>query len=100
MKGLIFAGAYVRSEICVSKSIGLPLFLEGNLPFYFVFQVQVQDPSPDGGGAIFRCEFGGFLYMEGLIFGILRYSIRVQKAVDMRYKIMKQFKLPMKLDVY
>ena len=34
--GLIFGGAYVRREICVSKSIGLALFLEGNSPFFFV----------------------------------------------------------------
>ena len=35
-EGLIFGGAYVRREICVSKSIKLALFLEGNLPFLFV----------------------------------------------------------------
>ena len=33
---LIFGGAYVRREICVSKSIGLALFFEENLPFFFV----------------------------------------------------------------
>ena len=33
--GFIFGGAYVRREICV-QSIGLALFLEGNLPFFFV----------------------------------------------------------------
>ena len=36
-KGRIFGEAYVRREICVSKSIGLALFLEGNLPFFFFF---------------------------------------------------------------
>ena len=36
LKGLIFGGAYVQREICVSKSIGLALLLEGNLPFLFV----------------------------------------------------------------
>ena len=35
-EGLIFGGAYVRREICVSKSTGLALFLKGNLPFFFV----------------------------------------------------------------
>ena len=35
-EGLIFEGAYVRSEICVLKSIGLGLFLERNLLFFFV----------------------------------------------------------------
>ena len=34
LEGLIFRGAYVRREICVSKLIGLALFLEGNLPFF------------------------------------------------------------------
>ena len=32
-EGLIFGGAYLRRETCVSKSIGLALQLEGNLPF-------------------------------------------------------------------
>ena len=36
LEGLIFGGAYVQREICVSKSIGLALFLERNLPFLFV----------------------------------------------------------------
>ena len=35
-EGLIFGGAYVRREICVSKSIKLALFLEGNLLFLIV----------------------------------------------------------------
>ena len=35
----ISPGAYVRREICVSKSIGLALFLEGNLPFFFFFKL-------------------------------------------------------------
>ena len=34
--GLVFGGAYVWREIFVLKSIGLALFLEGNLPFFFV----------------------------------------------------------------
>ena len=48
MKGLIFGGAYLRREICVSKSIGLALLLEVNLSFWLcctlylraIFQVQ------------------------------------------------------------
>ena len=35
-EGLMFEGAYLRREICVSKSIGLALYLEVNLPFCFV----------------------------------------------------------------
>ena len=30
LKGLIFGGAYLRRELCVSKSIRLALKLEGN----------------------------------------------------------------------
>ena len=37
MEGLIFGGAYLRREICVSKSIGLALQLEVNLPFLLCF---------------------------------------------------------------
>ena len=55
LEGLIFGGAYLRREICVSKSIGLALYLEVNLPFLLCFTLylraifQVQDP----GGLIF-----------------------------------------------
>ena len=57
LEGLIFEGAYVRREICISKSIGLTLFLEGNLPFFFVLLCisgQFPSTSPPGG-----------LYLEG-----------------------------------
>ena len=69
-EGLIFGGAYVRREICDSKSIGLALFLEGNLPFflfYFVFEgnFQVKAPPPGGG-----------LYLEGRFRGKL-FALRV-----------------------
>ena len=33
----MFVGAYLRREICVSKSIGLALQLEANLPFLLCF---------------------------------------------------------------
>ena len=84
MEGLLYGGAYLRGEICISKSIGLALLLEVNLSFlicftlYFraIFQVQ----GPGGlifGGAIKRRVFCvtslGALYLEGLILGILRY---------------------------
>ena len=36
LEGLISGGAYLRREICVSKSIGLALKLEVNLPFFFL----------------------------------------------------------------
>ena len=59
LEGLIFGGAYLRREICVSKSIGLALWLEVNLPFLPCFTLylraifQVQAPGgPIFGGAI------------------------------------------------
>ena len=88
MEGLIFGGAYLRREICVSKSIGLALQLELNLPFLLCFSLylraifQVQAPR----GLYLEGRFnGGFFalpvrganiwrgfYMEGFIFGILQ----------------------------
>ena len=94
MEGLIFGGAYLRREICVSKSIGLALQLEVNLSFLLCFTLylraifQVQAPG-GGGGLYLEGRFnGGFfalpvwgayilrgLYVGGLIFGILRYTL-------------------------
>ena len=85
----IFGGAYLRREICISKSIGLALQIKVNLPVFFCFTLylrvifQVQAP----GGLYLEGRFnGGFfalpvwgayiwrgLYMGRLIFGILRY---------------------------
>ena len=68
MEGLIFGGAYLRTEICVSKSIGLALQLEVNLPFLLVLlciwgQFQVQGP----GGLYLEGRFNrGFLALPGL----------------------------------
>ena len=75
---VIFGGAYLRREICVSKSIELALQLEVNLPFLLHFTLylrasfQVQAPGEGGGGAILQrvfCVTG----LEGFISGILRY---------------------------
>ena len=60
LEGLIFGGAYLRREICVSKSIRLALQLEGNLPSLLCFTLYLRAISkytPPGGG----------LYLEGLI---------------------------------
>ena len=55
LEGLIFGGAYLRREICVSKSIGLALKLEVNFPVfalcYFAFEGNFQVQAP--GGLIF-----------------------------------------------
>ena len=59
LQGLIFGGAYLRREVCVSKSIGLALYLEVNLPLLLCFtlylRVIFQIQAPRGlisGGAI------------------------------------------------
>ena len=61
LEGLIFGGAYLRREICVSKSIGLALWLKVNLSFllcftlYMYLRVIFQAQAPGGlifGGAI------------------------------------------------
>ena len=94
LEGLIFGGAYARREICVSKSIGLALFLEGNLLFFLVLLCTTghfpsTSPPPRGGGLYLGGRFNGRffavriwgayiwrgLYLEGLIFGNLRYSL-------------------------
>ena len=59
MEGLIFGGARLRREICVSKSIGLASQLEGNLPFLLCFTLYLRAiskyklPRGRGGGLIF-----------------------------------------------
>ena len=86
---LIFGRAYLWREICVSKSSGLALQLEGNLPFLLCFTLYLRGISeykPPGGlymegrfnGRFFALQVWGAyiwrgLYMEGRIFGILRY---------------------------
>ena len=90
LEGLIFGGAYLRREICVSKSIGLAC--SGKEIYHFCFVLlcirgQIPSTSPPGGLYLEGRFNGGFfalpvwgayiwrgLYMEGLIFGILRYS--------------------------
>ena len=57
MEGLIFGGAYLRREICVSKSIGLTLLLEVNLWFLLCFTLYLR--------AIFQVQGPGGLYLEG-----------------------------------
>ena len=56
LQGLIFGGAYLQREICVSKSNGLPFYLGVNLPFLLCFTLYLR--------AIFQVQAPG-----GLIFG-------------------------------
>ena len=88
LEGLIFRGAYLRREICVSKSIGLALKLEGNLPFLLCFTLYLRTIfkyKPPRGlylqgwfytGLFALWAWGAYiwrgLYMDGLIFRILR----------------------------
>ena len=92
MEWLIFGGAYLWREICVSKSIGLDLKLEVNLPFLLCFTLYLRAISKykTPGSLYLEGRFkGGFfalrvsgayiwrgLYMEGFIFRILRYLLQ------------------------
>ena len=55
---LIFLGAYLRRAICVSKSIGLALELEVNLPFLLC-------PPPPGELYLEGRFNGGFFCVTG-----------------------------------
>ena len=73
MEGPIFGGAYVRREICVSKSIGLAC--SGKEIYHFCFVLlcirgQIPSTSPPGGlysegrfnGGFLRYDFGGLIH--------------------------------------
>ena len=80
---VIFGGAYLRREICVSKSIEFCLTVGSKFTvfasFYFVFEGKFSSTSPRrGGGGLFYKGFFALpvwrgLYLEGFISGILRY---------------------------
>ena len=90
LEGPIFGGAYVQREICVSKSIGLACSGKEIYHFCFVLLcIRGQIPSTSSPWGLYSEGWfnGGFLalgfwgayiwrgvYMEGLIFGILRYT--------------------------
>ena len=74
MEGLIFGGAYVRGEICVSQSIGLACGENEIYHFCFVLLcIRGQIPSTSPPGAYIRrgTITEGFLRYDfgGLIFG-------------------------------
>ena len=94
-EGLIFGGAYIRRGLCTEGNLRFKidwasLQWEGNLPFLLCLlriRGQIPSTSPRGGlysegrfnGGFFALRFWGAyiwrgLYMEGLIFGILRYE--------------------------
>ena len=75
LEGLIFGGAYLRREICVSKLIGASLIVGSKFTvfalFYFVFENNFPSISPRG-AYIWRGDLTeGFLsyWFGGLTFG-------------------------------
>ena len=92
MEGPIFGGAYVRREICISKSIGLACSGKEIYHFYFALlciQAQIPRESPpgdlySGGGGdlaegFFALRFWGAYISRGLFsefYGIL-FSLRL-----------------------
>ena len=76
VEGLIFGGAYLRREICFSKSIGLASLLEVNLPFLLCFTLysrgQFSKYKPPGGLYLEGDLTEGFCVSDlgGLIFGV------------------------------
>ena len=77
MEGPIFGGAYVRREICVSKSIGLACSRKEIYHFTFLLlciQGQIPSTSPPGGvysegrfnGGFFAVRFWGAYIWRGL----------------------------------
>ena len=97
LEGPIFGWAYVWREICVSKSVGLAC--SGKVIYHFCFvllciQGQIPSTSPLWGLYSEGCFNGGFfalrfrgayiwrgLYMDGLIFGFLRYFLVVPSII-------------------
>ena len=70
MEGLVFGGAYLRGEICVSKSIGLAYIVGSKFTvfalFYFVFDC-TSPPSPGR-----ELIFGAVSYLALVDHGLLR----------------------------
>ena len=78
LEGLIFGGAYVRREICVSKSIGLACSgRKFNIfaLFYFVFESKFHVQAPRGAyirrgdltEGFLRYDFEGLIFREAYI---------------------------------
>ena len=84
MEGLIFQGAYVWREICISKLIEVACSgkeIYHFALFYLVFEGKFQVQAPreayirrgDLMKGFFALQVLGGLYLKGLIFGILQY---------------------------
>ena len=74
MEGPIFGGAYVRGEICVSKSIGLAC--SGKEIYHFCFVLlcirgQIPSTSPPGGlytEGFLHYDFGGAYFQNFVVY--------------------------------
>ena len=109
LEGLIFGGAYVQREICLSKSIGPACSRKEIYHYCFVLlciRGQIPSTSPPRGlysegrfkGEFFALLFWGAyiwrgLYMEGLTFGILRYTNTTSHLNKLRILIF-EWKIP------
>ena len=91
MEGLIFGGDYIRRGLSTEGNLRFKIdcasFIAGSkftvcCLFYFVFEGNFSSISPRGAyilegrfnGRFFALPVWGGLYLEGLIFGILRYT--------------------------
>jgi len=70
LEGLIFGGAYLWREICVSKSIGLASQLEVNLPFLLCFTLYVRAISAS------TTPQGAYIWRDDLTEGFFRHEFR------------------------
>ena len=109
LEGLIFGGAYVQREICLSKSIGPACSRKEIYHYCFVLlciQGQIPSTSPPGGlysdgrfkGEFFALLFWGAyiwrgLYMEVLTFGILPYTNTTSHLNKLRILVF-EWKIP------
>ena len=74
MEGLIFGGAYLQREICVSKSIGLTILLEVNLPFFLCFTLYLRaifQKAPRGAYIILDGRFNGGFFALPVCGGLI-----------------------------
>ena len=94
MEGLIFGGAYVGREICISKSIRLTCSGKEIYQFCFVFlciREQIPCTSPQGGlylegrfnGGFFALRFWGAYIWRGLFLEF--YGIHLTEKEEKKY---------------
>ena len=88
LEGHLFGGAYLRREICVSKSIGLVSQLEVNLPFLLCFTLNLR--------ANFQLQAPGGLIFGGAYFRILRYPLTVDNFISSFTSLRLKFLIPFK----